>query len=108
MTRLLFVCTENRLRSATAEQVFSDIDNIDAIGCGTNNDAETPISGDLIEWADYIMVMEKMHHRKVSQKFRPLLKNKRLITLGIADNYKFMEDELVKILISKVSRHIGL
>ena len=55
---LLFVCSENRLRSPTAEEVFSEYDGVNAIGCGTNLDAETPLSGDLIEWADVIFVME--------------------------------------------------
>jgi len=30
-----------------------------AIGCGTNADAATSLSGDLIEWADVIFVMEQ-------------------------------------------------
>lgn len=52
---LLFVCTENRLRSPTAEAVFSNYPGIQAIGAGTNLDAETPVSGDLVEWADVIL-----------------------------------------------------
>ena len=58
---LLFVCSENRLRSTTGEEVFSEYEGIEAIGAGTNSDAETPVSGDLIEWADIIFVMEKSH-----------------------------------------------
>ena len=53
---LLFVCSENRLRSPTGEEVFSKYEGINAIGAGTNSDAETPVSGDLIEWADIIFV----------------------------------------------------
>lgn len=55
---------------------------IHAISAGTNADAETPISGDLIEWADIIFVMEKMHKTKISKKFPSLLKDKRLICLA--------------------------
>ena len=61
---LLFVCSENRLRSPTGEEVFSQYDGIDAIGCGTNSDAETTISGDLIEWSDIVFAMEKKHKIK--------------------------------------------
>jgi len=57
MKRLLFICSENRLRSPTAEAVFSEYDGVEAIGAGTNADAETPVSGDLIEWADIVLVM---------------------------------------------------
>lgn len=58
MTKLLFVCSENKLRSPTGEEVFSEYAGVEAIGCGTNNDAETPLSGDLVEWADVILTME--------------------------------------------------
>ncbi len=68
MKNLLFICTENRLRSATAEAVFLQFENIDAIGAGTNADAPTTVSGDLIEWADVIFVMETQHKKKVDKK----------------------------------------
>ncbi len=76
---LLFVCSQNRLRSPTAETVFSAYDGIAAWSAGTNHDAETPLSGDLIEWADIVFVMEKTHRNKVSKKYRELLAGKRLI-----------------------------
>jgi len=83
---LLFVCSENRLRSPTAEAVFSEYSGINAISAGTNSDAETTVSGDLIEWADSILVMEQSHRNKVSKKFRNLLKGKKLVCLDIPDN----------------------
>ena len=48
MKKLLFVCSENRLRSPTAESIFNEYEGIETIGAGTNNDAETSVSGDLI------------------------------------------------------------
>ena len=95
MKRLLFVCSENRLRSPTAEELFSEYDGVEAIGCGTNSDAETPLSGDLIEWADVVLVMEKSHRSKVSKRYKELLCNKRLVCLDIADNYQRMQPELI-------------
>lgn len=78
---ILFVCTENKLRSATAEAVFSTYPGITAIGAGTNKDAETSVSGDLIEWADAILVMEKIHKAKISNKYKELLKAKKACRL---------------------------
>ena len=72
-TKLLFVCSENRLRSPTAEAVFAAYDGVEAISAGTNNDCEQPVTGDLIEWADVILVMEKSHRNKVASRFRSLL-----------------------------------
>lgn len=71
---------------------------MEAISAGTNNDAETSVSGDLIEWADTIYVMERMHQTKVTQKFRSLLKDKPVRVLGIPDNYKYMDPKLIDLL----------
>ncbi len=103
---LLFVCSENRLRSPTGEEVFSKYDGINAIGCGTNSDADTPVSGDLIEWADIVFVMEKSHRNKVSKKFKELLKGKKLVCLDIPDEFERMDPVLVRRLESKVSGHV--
>ncbi len=105
---LLFVCTENRLRSPTAEAVFSEYPGIQAIGAGTNLDAETPVSGDLVEWADVILVMEKSHRSKISKKYKELLKGKRLVCLDIPDHYECMQPELVKLLEAKVPRYVRI
>lgn len=103
---LLFVCSENRLRSPTGEEVFSEYPGVTAIGAGTNSDAETPVSGDLIEWADVILVMEKSHRNKVSRKFKDLLKGKKLVCLDIPDNYDRMQPELIRLLESRVAKHV--
>ena len=108
MRKLLFICSENRLRSPTAEAVFSDYEGVEAIGAGTNADAETPVSGDLIEWADIILVMEKSHKNKISKKYKEFLKNKRLIVLDIPDNYECMQPELIRLLKAKVSRVVRI
>ena len=104
---LLFVCSECRLRSPTAEQVFSAVSGISAIAAGTNHDALTPVSGDLIDWADIVFVMEKAHRNKVTKRFREQLRGKRLVVLGIPDDYKFMDSQLVQLLKARVARYIG-
>lgn len=105
---LLFVCSENRLRSPTGEEIFSNYEGISAIGCGTNSDAETSISGDLVEWADIIFVMEKSHRNKVSKKFKHLLKGKKLVCLDIPDEFGRMDPALVRLLENRVSKHVVL
>ena len=105
--KLLFVCSENKLRSATAEAVFSEYEGVEAIGAGTNKDAITPVSGDLIEWADVILVMETMLRNKISAKYKNLLKDKQVVVLGIPDNYQRMQVELIRLLEAKVSKFIS-
>ena len=104
--KLLFVCSENKLRSATAEAVFSEYEGVEAIGAGTNKDAVTPVSGDLIEWADVVLVMETMHRDKISAKYKKLLKDKQMVVLDIPDNYQCMQPELIRLLEAKVSKYV--
>ena len=106
MTNILFVCSQNKLRSPTAEAVFADIDGWDVRSAGTNNDAEVPLSGEDIEWADIIVAMEQPHKKKIKQRYRSEIKDQRLICLGIPDDYEYMDDDLVRILKAQVPRLI--
>lgn len=108
MVNLLFVCSENRLRSPTAEAVFSKYPGVQAIGAGTSMGSATPVSGDLVEWADVILVMEKSHRDKIAKKYRELLKDKRLVCLDIPDHYGYMQPELVTLLEAKVPRYVRI
>ncbi len=107
-TKILFVCSECRLRSPTAAAVFSEYGGVEAICAGTNKDCETPVSGDLIEWADTILVMEKSHRNKVSKKFRENLKGKKLAVLNIPDIYDYMDPLLVTLLKNRVPAYVRL
>ena len=106
MKNVLFVCSQNKLRSPTAEQVFADWPGIETSSAGTNNDAENPLSSEEIEWADIVFVMEKSHRSKVQAGYRSALKGKRLICLDIPDNYTFMDPALVALLKAKVPPHL--
>jgi predicted protein tyrosine phosphatase len=106
MKRLLFVCSQNRLRSPTAEQVFSAYPSLECASAGTNHDAEVALSGELVEWADVIFVMEKAHRNRLSSRFRKHLAGKRVVCLDIPDDYEYMQPELVRLLETKVSRHL--
>jgi predicted protein tyrosine phosphatase len=103
---MLFVCSRNRLRSPTAEVVFAAFDGVEALSAGTNPDAETPVSADLIEWADIVFAMEGVHRRRLKKRFGAFLQAKKIIVLGIPDNYRYMDPELVRILKEKVIPHL--
>jgi len=108
MTKVLFICSKCRLRSPTAAEVFSAYEGVDVIAAGTNADAETPLSGDLVEWADVVFVMEKSHKNKVTKKFHSLLRGKKIAVLGIPDEFERMQPELVSMLKTRVPRYVRL
>jgi predicted protein tyrosine phosphatase len=105
---VLFVCSQNRLRSPTAEQIYSTRDDIEVASAGTNHDAETPLSAELVRWADLIVVMEKAHRAKVQRRYRDMLKGTRIVCLDIPDNFALMDPKLVTMLQARMSRHLPL
>ena len=108
MKRFLFVCSQNRLRSPTAEQIFSVRGDIEVASAGTNNDVDNPLTTDLIEWADFIFVMERSHRNKLQKRFREALKGKRLVCLDIPDEYEFMDPNLVRLLENRMARYLPM
>ena len=103
MKCVLFVCSQNALRSPTAEQLFAAHPGIETASAGTNNDAEEPLTSELVRWADLIFVMETSHRAKLSKRFRADLRGKRVICLDIPDDYAYMDPALVRLLEAKVT-----
>lgn len=106
MTNVLFVCSANRLRSPTAEQVFSTWPGIETDSAGISAGATVLLTSEQIDWADIIFVMEKTHRSKLTQRFRNHLKNKRVVCLDIPDDYEFMDPALVQLLETRVHRFL--
>ena len=94
------------MRSPTAEAVFAGYAGVEALSAGTAPDAETPVSAELIEWADIVFAMEGVHRKRLMSAFGALLQHKRLVVLGIRDKYAYMEPELVQLLESKVVSYL--
>jgi predicted protein tyrosine phosphatase len=107
MKKLLFICSRNRLRSPTAEAVFSAYEGLEVESAGLAPDAETPLNSEVIQWADIIFVMERSHRSKLSKRFQPWLKGKRVICLDIPDQYEYMSPDLVALLEEKVLPLLG-
>ena len=99
---VLFICSRNKLRSPTAEKVFANEPGFEVLSAGTSKDAVEPLTAELIEWADYIFVMEKRHSVILSRNFKTLLKNKHVECLDIPDRYNYMDPQLIQLLESKL------
>ena len=106
MIRALFICTQNRLRSPTAEHVFATWANVETDSAGLGNDAEVHLSSEQIAWATHIFVMEKAHRNKLTKQYKRYLNGKRIICLDIPDDYDYMQPELVKLLEKKAALYL--
>ena len=106
MHRALFICSQNRLRSPTAEQVFASWPGVDTDSAGLGGDASVPLSPEQIAWATIVFVMEKAHRRRLGERFRAHLNGKKVICLDIPDNYSYMQPELISILESKAGKFL--
>lgn len=107
-TKLLFICSRNRLRSLTAERIFSSIPGLQVRSAGTQPEARIVVTEGHVGWADIIFLMEKSHLNRLRLKFPEVLEGKRTVTLFIPDDYQFMQPELIDELYSKVSSYVDL
>jgi len=107
-TKILFVCSQNRLRSATAEKIYEKVQHYDVRSAGTDKSARIRITAGHIGWADWIFVMEKRHLSLIRNKHREELRGKRVVCLNIPDDYEFMDRELVLLLQSSLSEYIDV
>jgi predicted protein tyrosine phosphatase len=106
MKHVLFLCSQNRLRSPTAEQVFADWPGIETASAGLKHDAENPLTPELLAWADLVFVMERAHREKLSSRFRAHAGGKRIVCLDIPDDYDYMDEALVRVLREKVPKYL--
>jgi len=108
MKHILFICSQNKLRSPTAEKVFAGMDGFKVRSAGLDKDATQVLTEDLVLWADTIFVMEKSHRNKLLKKFKNYISTQRIICLNIPDEYDFMDFELVVILKEKLNGFFGV
>ena len=102
MKKILFICSQNRLRSPTAEQVFASWPGVETDSAGLDAEGTQRLDGEQVRWADFIFVMERSHKNKLSKRFGEYLRGKRVVCLDIPDDYEYMDPGLVELLRVKV------
>lgn len=104
---LLFICSQNKWRSRTAETVFKNHGQHAVRSAGTEKGARVSVTEGLLHWADCILVMEEHHLQKLQDRFPEALNHKQIEVLGIADDYRYMDAELVEVLEVSVKAVLG-
>jgi predicted protein tyrosine phosphatase len=95
--KILFVCTANKMRSKTAEKIYKDDERFMVKSAGVADFADVPLNLELLNWADYVVVMEEMHIEWIRQSYPVFFshKHEQILCLDIPDIYNFMDFELV-------------
>ena len=106
-TRILFICSQNRWRSPTAEQLFDQHPTVQARSAGTEAGARVRVTAGHLGWAEVIFVMEKRHAERLRAKFGEELRGKPLVNLRIADDYRFGDPALVALLHERLYAYFG-
>lgn len=105
--RVLFVCRQNRKRSATAERLFSKREDLDVRSAGTAADALVRVNANMLDWAEVIFVMDDDQRRWLQSAFANHPSLTRIVCLDIPDVFTFLQPELVELLEARVPPHLA-
>ncbi len=103
---ILFICSRNQWRSPTAEKIYKNWNGIFVKSAGTEPSARTKVNSKHLVWADLIFVMEKKHKQRLLEKFIHELNDKEIVILDIADEYGYMDEELISVLKASVDPYL--
>ena len=103
---ILFVCSQNKRRSLTAEKIFDGVNGHCVRSAGTEKNSRIKVTPGLIGWADLIFCFEKKHLRRLREKYSEEVSGKQIVTLNIPDDFEYMDEELQDILHSYVDEYI--
>jgi len=105
--RVLFVCTQNKVRSLTAENLYRARPDLEVKSCGTANFARIQISPDLVKWADAVFTFDDTQTAVLASDFRKDVAEKPVVCLGLPDVFTYKSDALVVKLIAKLDPYLG-
>ena len=100
--KLLFLCSQNKKRSLTAEKIFDGYEGHKSRSAGTESNARIKVTEGMIGWADIVFCMEKKHLRRLRATYIEAIKSKQVKVLNIYDDYEYMDEELIALLESAV------
>ena len=104
----MFVCTGNIDRSRTAEDLYGRDPRYEVRSAGTAAFATTPVTRDLLRWADRVFVMcerEDQHRTLLKMRFPEI--DVPVVDLDVEDRWRRGHPELVKRLRRKLKAHLG-
>ena len=106
---ILFVCTANRDRSRTAEDLYQRDSRYRVLSAGVAPFATVPVTRELLLWAHRIFVMnerEDRHHTAIKMRFPGI--DREIVDLNVADRWPRGDPELVTLIKKRLKPHLGV
>ena len=106
--RILFVCTANIDRSRTAEDLYRADPRYEVLSAGTSTFARTPVTREMLLWADRVFVMSETadrHRTLLRQRFPEV--ERPVVDLDVEDRWRRGDPELVTRLLTRLAPHLG-
>jgi len=104
--KILFLCSQNKRRSLTAEKILNGINKHEVRSAGTETNSRVKVTPGMLGWADIIFCMEKKHVRRLKEKYNDIVANKEVICLNIPDDYEYMDEALIELLEASVEEYL--
>jgi len=105
--RVLFVCEGNLHRSPTAERLYAATPGIRARSVGLSDLARVQVTDELLAWADVVFVMERRLRAVLRRRFAAAVAGKVVVCLGVPDDFRFGQPELMAVLAERLAPHLG-
>ena len=94
MKKILFICNANINRSKTAEILFKEQYETKSAGFEVYKQGTIPVSEELLDWADMIIVFEETHISYIKREYPYIYSKKTIINIELPDIYTFMSEDL--------------
>lgn len=104
---ILFVCSQNKRRSLTAEKILDGVNGHQVRSAGTEKNSRVKVTPGLVGWADLIFCFEKKHLHRLKEKYSDELYDKKIVTMNIGDDYDYMDEELQDIIMGFFDEYVG-
>jgi predicted protein tyrosine phosphatase len=105
--RVLFVCTQNKVRSLTAEHLYRARPDLAVKSCGTATFAKNQLTAELLNWAEVVFYFDDSQAEVINRNFAPVVTEKPVICLGLPDVFTYKSDALVVKLTTKLDPYLG-
>ncbi len=92
------------MRSPTAADIGAEWEGYATDFAGLSKDADENLSQEQIDWAAIVAVMGARQAKRLKKLFGPALRRKKVVTLGVPDKFKYMDEDLVVLLGPKLER----